>query len=82
MEVADTGIGIAEDHLPQLFDRFYRADAARSQGGAGLGLAFVKAIVLGHGGTVSVSSTVGVETTFTIRLPAVESQTGDQPLQP
>lgn len=56
IEVADTGCGIAAEHLPYLFDRFYRADAARSRGGLGLGLALVRNIVRLHGGEVSVES--------------------------
>lgn len=70
VSVADTGMGIAAEHLPQLFSRFFRADAARTQGGAGLGLAIVQAIAQAHGGSVSVVSEVGVGSTFTLRLPA------------
>lgn len=68
--VSDTGIGIPEEHLPHVFDRFYKADQSRSQaGGSGLGLSIVKAIVERHGGTVSVRSRQGVETVFEIALP-------------
>jgi signal transduction histidine kinase len=69
--VADTGAGIAPEHLPNIFERFYRADAARSQesGGAGLGLAIVKSLVEAHGGAVAVASAPGQGTTFTITLP-------------
>ncbi|TDB78453.1 cell wall metabolism sensor histidine kinase WalK [Micromonospora sp. KC723] len=69
--VADTGTGITPEHLPYVFDRFWRADAARgrSTGGSGLGLAIVRQIVADHGGTVSVASEFGVGTTFTIHLP-------------
>jgi two-component system phosphate regulon sensor histidine kinase PhoR len=72
IRVADDGAGIAAEHLPRLFERFYRADKARSRtlGGTGLGLAIVKHIVQAHGGTVSVESTPGVGSVFTIRLPA------------
>lgn len=71
-EVADTGPGIPAEHLPHIFDRFYRADAARttSKGRAGLGLAISKAIVDAHGGQLEVVSTVGEGTAFTVRLPA------------
>jgi two-component system, OmpR family, sensor histidine kinase SenX3 len=70
--VADEGIGIARDDQARIFERFYRADPARSRdtGGTGLGLAIVKHIVGNHGGEVVVSSRVGVGSTFTIRLPA------------
>jgi two-component system, OmpR family, sensor histidine kinase SenX3 len=70
--VADEGIGIARDDQGRIFERFYRADPARSRatGGTGLGLAIVKHIVGNHGGAVSVSSRVGVGSTFTMRLPA------------
>ncbi len=68
--VRDTGAGIQPEHLPYVFDRFYKADAARSEaGGTGLGLSIVKAIVERHGGTVAVTSTPGAETCFTVRLP-------------
>ena len=68
--VADTGVGIPEQHLPHVFDRFYKADQSRSQSGSGLGLSIVKAIVERHGGTVSVRSPQGAETVFEILLPA------------
>jgi two-component system phosphate regulon sensor histidine kinase PhoR len=69
--VHDQGAGIASEHLPRLFERFYRVDRARSrsEGGTGLGLAIAKHIVLAHGGTISVSSRVGEGSTFTISLP-------------
>ena len=69
--VADTGPGIAEEHLPSIFERFYRADASRQQatGGSGLGLAIVRSIVEAHGGRVGVTSALGQGTTFTIALP-------------
>jgi len=72
LTVTDDGEGIAPEHLPFIFDRFYKADASRlnEAEGSGLGLSIVKAIVERHGGTVTVTSTPGVETVFEIRLPA------------
>ena len=72
IRVRDWGCGIEKRHLPRLFERFYRADHARSRasGGTGLGLAIVKHIVLAHGGEVAVSSEPGAGSEFTIRLPA------------
>ena len=74
LEVADTGSGIAAEHLPRVFDRFYRADLARSreQGGTGLGLAIAKLLVDAHGGELSLSSSPGVGTRATIRLRLAE----------
>jgi len=72
LEVADTGDGIDAEHLPHLFDRFYRTDGARDRdsGGAGLGLAIVRALVLAHNGAVAVASPGrGRGSTFTVRLP-------------
>lgn len=70
-EVADTGSGIDPQHLPRLFDRLYRVDPARSSdsGGIGLGLAIVQSIMGLHGGSVSVSSTVGHGSRFTLVFP-------------
>ncbi len=70
LAVADTGQGIAPEHLPHVFDRFYKADPARAEAGTGLGLSIVRAIVEQHGGTVLARSTPGVETVFEITLPA------------
>lgn len=70
--VADTGDGVPVEHLPHLFDRFYRADTSRDRrrGGSGIGLAIAKALVEAHGGGISVTSAgVGHGTTFTVRLP-------------
>jgi signal transduction histidine kinase len=71
VEVSDTGMGIPEKDLPNIFDRFYRSDASRSKetGGFGLGLAIAKRMVEVCSGTIEVRSTVGEGTTFTIRLP-------------
>jgi two-component system phosphate regulon sensor histidine kinase PhoR len=70
--VRDHGTGIGAEHLPRLFERFYRVDKGRSRklGGTGLGLSIVKHIVQAHGGTVAVESTLGVGSTFRVRLPA------------
>jgi two-component system phosphate regulon sensor histidine kinase PhoR len=72
IQVRDRGTGIAAEHLPRLFERFYRVDKARSRklGGTGLGLSIVKHIVQAHGGGIIVESTPGIGSTFTIRLPA------------
>ena len=71
VEVIDTGIGIAREHRQRIFERFYRVDAARSRdsGGTGLGLAIVKHIAQAHAGEVTVRSTPGRGSTFTLRLP-------------
>ncbi|MFA7229636.1 MAG: ATP-binding protein [Victivallaceae bacterium] len=71
IKVADNGCGIASEHLPRLFERFYRVDKARSRklGGTGLGLSIVKHIAQLHRGSVSVASTLGRGSIFTIRLP-------------
>lgn len=72
IQVEDTGRGIPAEHLPRVFDRFYRADGSRGRetGGTGLGLALVKAIVEAHHGAVSIVSEVGRGTTVTIKLPS------------
>ncbi|GIJ53752.1 two-component sensor histidine kinase [Virgisporangium aurantiacum] len=76
--VRDEGIGIEASDLDRIFERFYRADRARSRqtGGTGLGLAIVKHIATNHGGRVDVTSTVGRGSTFTLRLPSRSSEQG------
>ena len=81
LEVLDNGPGIPEAALPNLFERFYRVDGARSTrgNGSGLGLAIVKWIVEQHDGTVSVESKVGEGTVFTVLLPVLEHAGGARP---
>ena len=72
LTVADRGPGIADAHLPHVFERFYRADASRSRasGGVGLGLAIARAIVEAHGGSIQVASEPGRGAVFTVTLPS------------
>ena len=73
VKIADSGIGIPQEALPNIFDRFYRVDKARSResGGTGLGLAITRNIILLHDGAVRVSSVLDEGTTFTVRIPLV-----------
>jgi signal transduction histidine kinase len=75
VSVTDTGPGIPPEHLPHLFERFYRVDKAQSRqvGGTGLGLAIVKGIAEAHGGWVTVEIQVGKGSTFTVWLPIVHN---------
>ena len=79
IEVEDQGPGIEAQHLPRLFERFYRVDKGRSRrlGGTGLGLAIVKHIVHAHGGTVSVESRLGIGSRFRLELPLGDSRSSD-----
>jgi two-component system sensor histidine kinase SenX3 len=74
--VKDQGIGIVEENLDRIFERFYRVDPARSRatGGTGLGLSIVKHVCKNHGGEVKVWSSLGVGSTFAIRLPIVKEK--------
>ncbi|MBM3782080.1 MAG: HAMP domain-containing histidine kinase [Acidobacteria bacterium] len=67
--VTDDGVGIAPEHVPHVFERFYKADPSRAMTGSGLGLSIVKAIAERHGGCVSVRSTPSVDTTFELEVP-------------
>jgi heavy metal sensor kinase len=76
IDVRDTGRGIAAEHLPRLFQRFYRADnnRARDSGGSGLGLAIAQTITRSHGGRITVESQPGLGSTFTVTLPLAPKQ--------
>jgi two-component system OmpR family sensor kinase len=73
LAVSDTGIGIPEDQLPLVFERFYRADSARTEKGVGLGLSIARQIAEAHGGTIEAKSTEGVGSTFVLLLPRQKS---------
>jgi two-component system phosphate regulon sensor histidine kinase PhoR len=77
IEVSDDGPGIEQQHIPRLFERFYRVEKSRNrnEGGSGLGLAIVKHIIESHGQTISVRSTVGIGSTFSFSLDKSKSQT-------
>ncbi len=72
-EIADTGEGIPPEHLPRIFDKFYRVPSTRHSGGVGLGLAIVREIVTAHGGEIEVASEPGRGTKFTFTLPTGEA---------
>ena len=66
LAVSDTGVGISEDQLPLIFERFYRVDAARAEDGVGLGLSIARQIAEAHGGTIEARSNLGVGSTFVL----------------
>jgi signal transduction histidine kinase len=69
LRVSDTGIGIAPDEVPRIWDRLFRGDRSRTERGLGLGLSLVKAVVEAHGGTATVTSAPGRGSTFVVSLP-------------
>jgi len=76
VSVSDTGVGIAAEDLPRIFERFYKADRSRSGGGTGLGLAIARHLVEGHGGRIWVESQEGKGSTFSFSLPVAVGQDG------
>jgi two-component system sensor histidine kinase/response regulator len=76
VDVADTGVGIAHEHIPYIFDQFYQIDRSKRKGdkGSGLGLTIAKKIVDAHGGSIQVSSELGEGTVFTVLLPKAETE--------
>jgi two-component system phosphate regulon sensor histidine kinase PhoR len=71
--VKDNGVGIAAEDLPRIFERFYKADRARTSGGTGLGLAIAKHIVQAHGGQIWVRSMLGKGSNFSFSLPTIQA---------
>ena len=69
LEISDNGVGIQEDELPLIFERFHRSDAARAEDGAGLGLSIARQISEAHGGTIRATSKVGAGSTFVLAIP-------------
>jgi len=74
VSIKDKGIGISAEDLPRIFDRFYRCDQSRSQGGVGLGLSLARAIAKAHGGEIAVESVPGAGSAFTVTLPRREGR--------
>jgi signal transduction histidine kinase len=82
LAVSDTGVGIPEDKLPLIFERFYRADAARAEEGVGLGLSIARQIAEAHGGTIQARSRPGVGSTFVLLLPRKKPESPQDPEDP
>jgi len=80
LSVTDDGAGIPADALPHIFERFYRVDASRSEGGSGsgLGLPIARSLVEAHGGTITAASEPGRGSTITVRLPATHTLDGEE----
>ena len=79
VSVKDTGVGITDEELPRIFERFYKTDKARRSDGTGLGLAIAKHIVQAHGGVIGVVSKLGEGAKFTFTLPLVPKGAGVRP---
>ena len=79
MAVADTGCGISSQHVPKVFNRFFRGDAPRTAQGTGLGLSIVKSIMQIHDGTVSVQSELGRGTVITLTFPDAKEIDATEP---
>jgi len=79
VRVADTGVGIPSEHLPRLFERFYRVDSARSrdEGGTGIGLAIARSVIEAHGGRIWAESRPGQGSVFAFELPAAAPRGDD-----
>lgn len=77
LEVSDTGPGIPEEKLPFVFDRFYRLDTSRTEGGARLGLSIATQIAEAHGGSIEAASRVGAGSCFTLYLPIRDQTQAD-----
>jgi signal transduction histidine kinase len=75
VKIADTGAGIAPEHLAHIFDRFYRIESARSSVGSGLGLSIAQQIAEEHGGSIKVESTLNKGTEFTVQIPLMKKST-------
>jgi signal transduction histidine kinase len=82
LAVSDTGVGIPEDQLPLIFERFYRADAARAEEGVGLGLSIARQIAEAHNGTIQASSKPGMGSTFVLLLPRKKPEPPQDPEDP